>query len=555
MLAGAVVALARAPSYRRHVTPEELAALPEYVRALLRTEAYPHHPSEVTLTQTHLSYVFLAGDLVYKTKKPVDFGFVQQLDLATRERFCQNEVVLNRRLAPDVYLDVAPVVRRGDGTIAVDVPLADGEVVEWAVKMRRLPEGATLDVLVREGRVPYDIADRLVARLVPFHDAARRVTPDPGFAGAAGVRAWWARESGEAAGFVGSTWRVEDADSVRTFVARTLEREGQVFDDRLAAGRVVEGHGDLQAKHVYVLGPRVADIVIVDCIEFSEWFHFRYQDVGYDLGFLAMDLEAQGDPALADEFVGRYLASTQDETLPLLQPLHRAFRAFVRGKVESIGAHAPEVPADQRAALADSAARYFRLASTYAARCVAPCLIVLCGPSGTGKSTIGGALASRIGAAMISSDAVRKRLAGLDPHTRVPDAYRAGLYAPEMTQRTYEEMRRRAADHLAAGHPVVLDATHSRTEDRAAVVAVARAAGVPVLLVSLTLSDDAALARIEQRQTGTLTTSDATPAIYRQQVERFEPPRQSEGPLLVMDAADDVGALVDRIAEGLPRRG
>lgn len=537
------------------MTPEELAALPEYVRALLRPEAYPHRPSEVTLAQTHLSYVFLAGDLVYKTKKPVDFGFVEQLELATRERFCHNEVTLNRRLAPDVYLDVAAVVRRADGSFAVDVPPSEGEVVEWAVKMRRLPEGATLDLLVREGRAPYDIAGRLVARLVPFHEAARRVTPDPSFAGAAGVRAWWTRESGEAAGFVGSTWDAEDAHALRAFVAETLEREGAIFDERLAAGRVVEGHGDLQAKHVYVLGPRVADIVIVDCIEFSEWFQFRYQDVGYDLAFLAMDLEAQGDRGAADEFVGRYLAATQDETLPLLQPLHRAFRAFVRGKVESIGAHAAEVPAAQRASLAESAARYFRLASSYAERRAGPCLIVLCGPSGTGKSTIGGALASTIGAAMISSDAVRKRLVGIDPHTRVPEAYRAGLYAPEITERTYDEMRRRASDHLAAGRAVVLDATHSRREDRAAAVALARAAGVPVRLVSLTLSDDAALARIEQRQAGTLTTSDATPDVYRRQVEQFEPLRPAEGPLLTVDAADDVSVLVERIAEGLPPRG
>ncbi|MSQ29750.1 MAG: hypothetical protein EXR68_04595, partial [Dehalococcoidia bacterium] len=143
--------------------------------------------------------------------------------------------------------------------------------------------------------------------------------------------------------------------------------------------------------------------------------------------------------------------------------------------------------------------------------------------------------------------------AGLDPHTRVPEEFRSGLYAPEMTQRTYEEMRRRATEHLASGHPVVLDATHGQTDERRAAVALARAAGVPVVIVALTLSDDAALARIEQRQVvGTLTTSDATPEVYRRQVEQFELPRQAEGPLLVVDAADDVSALVERIAEGLP---
>lgn len=536
------------------MTPEDIAALPEYVRALLRPEAYPHGPSAVTLVQTHLSYVFLAGDLVYKTKKPVDFGFVQQLDLGTRERFCRNEVTLNRRLAPDVYLDVVAVVRRADGSTAVDVPPSEGEVIEWAVKMRRLPEGATLDVLVREGRTPHDIAGRLVSRLVPFHEAAERASGGVAFAGPRAVAAWWERESGEAASFVGSTWTPEDAAALRALVDETIARDGEVFTQRVVDGRVLRGHGDLQAKHVYVLGPRVADIVIVDCIEFSEWFQIGWQDAGHDLAFLAMDLEAQGAPGVADEMVGGYLASTQDETLPLLQPLHRAFRAFVRGKVESIGAHAPEVPAAQRAALAESATRYFRLASSYAERRAPPCLVVLCGPSGTGKSTIGGALASRIGAVMISSDAVRKRLAGLDPHTRVPEAYRAGLYAPEVTQRTYEEMRRRAGAHLVAGRPVVLDATHSREAERAAAIAVARAAGVPVLLVALTLSDDAALARIEQRQAGTLTTSDATPEVYRRQLEQFEPPRQTEGPLISVDAADDVSALVERVVGELPRR-
>ncbi|MEX2031725.1 MAG: AAA family ATPase, partial [Dehalococcoidia bacterium] len=333
-----------------------------------------------------------------------------------------------------------------------------------------------------------------------FHAAAKRVT-DAGFAGAAAERAWWTREYAEAEGNIGGTWRPDDAASLRTFVDETLEREAALFDERLAQGRIVEGHGDLHAKHIYVLGSRPEDLVIVDCVEFSEWFHFRYLDVGYDLAFIAMDLEARGRRDLGDEVAGRYLAATGDETLGVLQPIHRAFRAFVRGKVESIGANDPGIPAADRAVLAESASRYFRLASTYAARRREPVLIVMCGASGTGKSLVGGVLAGRIGAAMVSTDAVRSVIAeqrGL-PVTMWQE-YEAAAYSPEMNRDVYEEMRRRAGAHLRAGRPAILDGTHRRATDREAALAVARELGVPSILVELKVSDDAALARLVNRQ-------------------------------------------------------
>ena len=369
-------------------------ALPDYVRALLKPAAYPHTPASVELVQTHISYVFLAGDLVYKTKKPIDFGFIQQLDAETRRRFCEAEVRLNRRLAPDVYLDTVPITRLAGGGYAVEREGdPESEVVEHAVKMRRLPDDRTLDRLrvaddPPEGEIE-GIIERLVDRLVAFHGAAEVVADDPDFAGATAVRSWWQREYGEAEGFIGETWLAEDAAALRSYVDATLGRQGALFDERLAQGRVVEGHGDLQAKHVYALeppGPSDDGLVIVDCIEFNDWFHFRYLDIGYDIAFLAMDLEALGRAELGDEFAGRYIAAAGDETIGVLQPLHRAFRAFVRGKVESIGAQAEELPADQRARLAASAARYFRLAAAYAERTVAPSLTILVGASGTGKT-------------------------------------------------------------------------------------------------------------------------------------------------------------------------
>ena len=527
-------------------------AQPDYVRALLDPAAYPDPPAAVELRQTHISRVFLAGDAVYKIKKPVDFGFIEQLGAETRERHCRAEVALNRRLAPGVYLGVAPVVRTPDGRYRVEGDPAAGEVAEWAVKMRRLPDDRALDRLIAAGRAPADLAERLARRLVAFHEAAAVVPDDPAFAGGAAVREWWERDSAEAAGFVGDTWRPEDAAALRAFAGGAIAREAALIDERLAAGRVVEGHGDLRAAHVY-LPEDGGEPLIVDCIEFTERFHFRYLDAGYDVAFLAMDLEALGRADLGDELAGRYCALAHDETLGVLQPLHRAFRAFIRGKIESIGARAPEIPAPQRRALAASARAFFALAARYAERRARPGVVAICGLPASGKSTVAATLACRAGAAHLSSDAVRKRLAGLDPRARAAGEARAGLYAPAMTERTYAELRRRADAHLAAGRPVVLDAVHGRASERAAVRALAAARGVPCLIAELRVGGDTARARIAGREDDPLRTSDATWEVYEALRDGFEAIGPDEGPRIALDAARPPAELARAIADRLAR--
>ena len=530
-------------------------ALPEYVRALLRPDAYPSPPGSVELRQTHVSYVFLAGDVAYKTKKPVDFGFIDQVAPERREAFCHAEVRLNRRLAPDVYLGVGPIVRHPDGRIAAlpagaDAP--DGaEVVEWSVQMRRLPDDRTLRELLLAGAAPPGIAERVVRRLIAFHEAAEVVANDPDFAGAAGDVRWWEREYGETEGFIGDTWAPEDAASTRAFIAFQLAREAALFDERLAAGRVIEGHGDLRADHVYVLDDAGDNLAIVDCIEFSEWYHFRYLDAGYDVAFLAMDIEALGYPELGDEIAGRYIAASGDETMGVLQPLHRAFRAFVRGKVESIGARAPEVGEEQRADLAASASHFFRLAASYGERQAPPALVLMCGPSGTGKSTVGATLAGRIGAAYVSSDITRKQIAGIDPRERGDEAIGAGLYSRSMTERTFAELRRRAGEHLAAGRAVVMDAVNGVPWGRAEARAVAEAHGAPCLFAELRLDDAGALARIAAREDDPLRISDAGAEVYASQRRNYRPVAADEGPRIGLDASRPPGALAREIADAL----
>ena len=519
--------------------------LPDYVRGLLDPSAYPDPPDEVTLVQTHISYVFLAGGIVYKTKKPVDFGFVDQVAPEVRERFCHAEVKLNRRLSSDVYLDVVPVVRTASGEFAVEV---EGEPVEWAVKMRRLPEDRMLSTLLGAGDEPDDIVERLVARLVRFHAEAERAENDPEVFGAAGARSWWEREWSEMEGNIGATWRADLAASTREYVNRVLDSQAALFDERLAEGRVLRGHGDLRTEHVYVLGTGVDDVQIVDCIEFTDGFQIGSVDVGHDVAFLAMDLEANDRAAAGEVVVGRYIAATADETLGVLQPLHRIFRALVRGKVDSLQANAADVPGEERRRFAESALRYFSLAAEYAKRVMPPSVVIMTGLSGTGKSLVGATLAGRSGAAYVSSDAVRKRRAGIDVHEHAPAVPREGIYSEATTKQTYEEMRRRAREHLAAGRAVVLDATHGRAADRAAALALAEEEGVPALIVELRLGDEATLARIEARRFNWLATSDADDAVYRHQQETFEEVTASEQPRLALDASLEPRLLAEEIA-------
>ena len=533
------------------------SALPGYVRALLDPAAYPHNPPDVELIQTHISYVFLAGDVVYKTKKPVDLGFINQVDLETREQNCHAEIRLNSRLAPAVGIGVVPVVQHADGHFEIDPPgdpgdPGDATVVEWAVKMHRLSEDRTLQALLEAGEVPPRILERLVAKLIRFHEAAPAVPADPAFAGAEALRRWWAEEYREAENFIGDTWDESDARELQQFITGTIDREADLFDQRLADGRVVEGHGDLRAQHVYVFGDDEDDIQVVDCIEFSEAFQFRYQDVGYEVAFLAMDLEARGWPELSEEFVGRYVAASGDETLGLLQPFYRALRAFVRGKVESMGASEAEVNASQREALRRSARHYFHLASSYVNRQAGPVLLVLSGPSGTGKSTVGATVAGRAGAAYINSDSVRKTLAGIHRHDRASTDFQEGIYSEEMTRKTYDEMRRRAAAHLQRGRPVVLDAVHPRREDRTASTEVARADGMPHLVVSFILPGESALERIATRRHDPMATSDATEDVYQQQIRSYEPVDESSEGGITIDASESASAQARRIAAWLP---
>lgn len=516
-----------------------MSALPAMVRAMLAPAFYAAPPASLELRQTHISYVVLAGDDVYKLKKPVRFAFLDFSTLARRRFFCEEEVRLNRRLAADVYRGVLAIVRR-DGGYALAAADA-GDAVEYAVHMRRLPEDRVLARLLAGGTADAALIDRIGDRLVAFHadaDAGPELARggDP-----AEIRRLMDEDFAEVVALHGDTISADDDAAIQRWCHARLDALAPLLRRRQVTGRIRDGHGDLHAEHIYCLD--TGALVIVDCIEFNP--AFRRRDVAADVAFLAMDLAYHDRDDLADRLVATYAARAADPELPALIPFYACQRAYIRGKVDSLKAREPEVDAADAAAARASARRHFELALryTWADR---PALVIVCGLSGSGKSTIAAGLATRTGFAHLNSDRTRKTLAGLAATARGGPE----LYTPQRNAATYAALHAAAAEALASGRGAIIDATFQRREHRDRVARVAAAAHVPLLFVECRADDAEIRRRLAARSARADDPSDADWAVYQRQQRSYEPLADDE-PHLSIDTGRPRAGLLEEIEGAL----
>ena len=484
--------------------------LPPLAQALLRPEFYPHRPAAVKLVQTHISYVFLAGDEVYKVKKAVRFAFLDFSTLERRHHFCREEVRLNRRLAPNVYRGVVAICQR-DGGFAL-APETAPDAVEYAVHMHRLPADRILTSLLERDQVRPELIDAIAARLAAFH-AEAAADPEVARGGDPSVIAALLEDDySEVDAFHGDTVSAHDDAAIRQFCRDFLHRHDALLRRRQAAGRIRDGHGDLRAEHICCTN----GLAIFDCVEFNP--AFRHRDVAAEIAFLAMDLTSYGRGDLADRLVVRYAQLTDDRELEGLVPFYACQRAYIRGKVDSLKSGENDVGAAERAAARQSAIDHFALALRYT-WAQTSCLVVVVGLSGSGKSFLAGALRARTGFVHINSDITRKRLVGVAPTARPG----AELYTSARSAQTYASMYAAAGEALAAGRGAIIDATFQRRVDRDAARAVAQRAGRPILFVECVCSEEETRRRLAARARRNDDASDADWAIYRQQRARYEP--------------------------------
>ena len=508
------------------------------IKDLLSPKAYPHRPGEIELRQTHISWVFLAGDLVYKIKKPVDFGFLDFTTLEKRKHFCEREVVLNRRLCPEVYLGVVPVVKTKEGFRFE----GEGEVVEWAVKMRRLPEEGMMGRLIKEGRLTPEHLELLVRKLVPFYKEAE-TGPEVNRYGSLEVVRFNVEENFEQTrNFVGKALSEPRYNHIVSWSRRFMEENQALFSARLKGGFIRDGHGDLYSANICYEDRR--EVYVFDCIEFND--RFRCGDVAQDLAFLAMDLDFHALMEFSRFFIDRYAELSGDRGVYELLDFYKGYRAYVRGKIGCFTWASEGVPQDERESALSAARRYFDLAYRYAGG--RPFLVVVFGLSGTGKTVLSRTLSAELLAESYHSDVVRKELAGLAPSDHRYEPFEKGLYAPEMTERTYEELQRRAELALLSGRDVVLDATYRKRVHREALLRLARKLGVSILFVLCEAPEEVVRERLERRRRQAEEPSDGRWEIYLAQKSRFEPPEEIPAEnLLRLETTASPAKLVERV--------
>lgn len=520
---------------------------PDLLAALKHPSCYAHHPADVKVMQTHISAVFLAGDEVYKLKKPVKFSFLDYSTLELRQHYCEEEVRLNHRLAPTVYLGVVPVLRTRDGyRVREAANMQDATVVDYLVRMRRLPPERTLAAIIASGEVTKFGMHTLAKRLVHFHNTA--ATTDAAAYGAPAV-VWQALADNfhTTAPFVGNTISDRQSTVIQTFSEQFFATHQELLKTRVRTDRVREGHGDLRCDHVYFLDDGIA---IIDCIEFNA--RLRTCDVASELAFLAMDLELRGAVSLADELVHTYATLAEDDALFTLLPFYQCYRAYVRGKVESLKSVEPEIPTAEQEQARQQARRSFRLAYRYASGTPAPALIVVCGQIGTGKSTVAQQVSEQTGFAVLNSDVIRKRLAGLLPTARATADYQAGLYQPDITRKTYDTLHRTAEEELRSGRGVILDATYKHPEDRHLVLELSARCQVPLLFVECQASATAVEKRLREREQRGDNVSDATWVLAQREHANFPPfielPPQCH---VAIDTESDIDANLAQVEDRL----
>lgn len=503
----------------------------ELIESLQRIACFPHKVARLLLVQTHISWVLLTGPFAYKIKKAINLGFLDFSSLEKRKYLCEEELRLNRRFSPDLYLDVVPIT----GTFSSPQLGGDGEVLEYAVKMREFPQTALLSSLAERKAIVPNQVDQIAKYLAEFHRGANRAgagqetntanKETPQF-GTFDAIASPVRDNFYQLRLLSSSFNENEKKLqwLERWSEEQLELLKPVFAARLADGFIRECHGDLHLGNIAVVDD---DIRFFDCIEFNP--AFRWIDTISELAFLLMDLEDFGYHRYAGRLLNRYLELTGDYEGLRLLVFYKVYRAMVRVKVNAIrlaqfdadpnGEEKNNQLEEERQKAQAACRRYLRLAET-SINTRAPFFAILHGVSGTGKSTVSARMADEYGAVRLRSDIERKRLHGMEGTDKTHSDINAGLYSDGATEKTYARLAEIGELGISAGYPVIVDATFLSRMKRHDFMAIANRYQVPFVIFHCHASEATLVERLGKRETMTGEASEADVAVMRHQLEK-----------------------------------
>ena len=501
---------------------------------MLQGSFYPHPVNEpVELIQTHISFILLTGDYAYKIKKSVNLGFLDFSSIDKRRHFCQEELRLNKPLAPEFYLEVLPISQQGDRFQLGE----DSNPAEYALKMRQFPQENLLTTLFEAGKLTPDLLAKLGKKLAKFHLNAPTNDYIRQFGKVAQVRRAIEQNYEQTQNYIGIAQTQRQFEETKQFTDRFLEERQPLFQSRIDNNWIRECHGDLHLKNMFLWE---IEIMLFDRIEFNE--EFRFVDVMYDVSFAVMDLDIRKRFDLSNEFLNTYIEQTGDwEGLQIL-PFYLCRQAYVRAKVNSMMLDEPEISDNKKREIEQEAGLYYKLAWEYT-RQKPGRILMMSGLSGSGKSTVARRLSGRINAVQIRSDAVRKHLGGIALNERGNEE----LYSQEMTQKTYERLLELGLILAGQGFAVILDAKYDRQQLRERVIKECESQQLPLNILHCAAPVEVLRSRLENR-IGDIT--DATVDLLETQQQQAEPFTPGEQPYVTpIDTTEALTPQLDRFSE------
>lgn len=502
--------------------------------------------SKIKMLQTHISFVVLTDSFAYKVKKPVDFGFLDFSTLEKRKHFCHEELRLNSRLCPEIYVDVIKFTETADGKhLKIN---GDGPIVDYAVKMKLFPQENIMTNLLQKQKITTDHIDGLVDELVTFYNNSSATEEIASFGSVDAVKQNIDENFDQTHDKINTTISKEEFRHIKQANELFFKEKKDLLNFRKKNGFIKSCHGDLHSGNIVLFND---SLCVFDCIEFNK--RFRYIDVASDIGFFAMDLDIQNQPYLSSYLIQQYLKKSNDDTLLDVLNLYKSYRAYVRGKVLGFQLDDPDIDEKKKQALLKQIQPYFSLSAYYATlmniqvKQNQPIVFMMSGLTGTGKSTIAGRLAVDYNATVINTDVVRKKTAGVDTFERHLDDPNTGMYSPERVQQTYEKVMEYADGFLKQGKNIVLDATFQKKKHRDMARILADKYNAVFLPLYCSCPDHVAKKWLKQRLKSK-SVSDGRWEIYQMQKDSFDMFTDEEKPLLINTAETEYTARMNQFS-------